>query len=108
GNLTFMTEQNSYLVRHRLALTTDDCRPYPAGVEWAEPDIDHAAELMRRVYDRPDEAREVGQRARRDIQQHSLGRTAAFVRKRIDDIPQVARLLAELRGPLDRAAELAG
>jgi hypothetical protein len=37
--------------------------PYPADSRWAQPRIDHAAELMRRVVDRPEEARERGRRA---------------------------------------------
>jgi hypothetical protein len=34
---------------------------------WAEPDVEHAAELMRKVYDRPDLARAIGARARADV-----------------------------------------
>lgn len=37
--------------------------PYYAGFYWAEPDQDHLAYLMRRVYKHRDEARAVGQRA---------------------------------------------
>jgi SAM-dependent methyltransferase len=88
GNLTFMTEENAYLVRHQPARIPEGCDPYPAGAEWAEPDIEHAAELMRRVYEHPEEALEKGARARREV----LERHAPSVRARI-----IGRRLAEIR-----------
>jgi glycosyltransferase involved in cell wall biosynthesis len=108
GNLTFMNGDNSYLVRHRLTVTPPGCDPYPPGIEWAEPDLDHAAELMRRVYERPDEALEVGERARRDLQEHhSVDQAAAFIRHRLDEIPRHPGFLRDVRGPLERAAAIA-
>jgi glycosyltransferase involved in cell wall biosynthesis len=108
GNLTFMNEDNSYLVRHRLSVTPPGCDPYPPGIEWAEPDLDHAAQLMRDVYDRPEKAREVGERARRDLQErHTVDQAAAFIRNRLDKIPRHPGLLRDVRGPLERAAAIA-
>jgi glycosyltransferase involved in cell wall biosynthesis len=108
GNLTFMNSDNSYLVRHRLTVTPPGCDPYPPGIEWAEPDLDHAAELMRRVYERPDDALDVGERARRDLQEHhSVDQAAAFIRRRLDEIPRHAGLLRDVRGPLERSAAIA-
>jgi hypothetical protein len=37
------------------------------GWHWAEPDIDHAAELMRRVVENPSEVLDLTTRAREDI-----------------------------------------
>ncbi len=107
GNLAFMDEENSYLVRHGTAITPAGIDPYPAGAEWAEPDLDHAAELMRRVYEHPEEARERGARARRDLlASHSVAQAAAFIRRRLDEIPMHGNLLRDVRGPLERAAAL--
>ncbi|MBY0513304.1 MAG: glycosyltransferase, partial [Gemmataceae bacterium] len=64
GNLDFMTPTNSYLVRHDRAVIADDAPPYPKGCVWAEPSVEHAAELMRRVVDCPDEARAVAARGK--------------------------------------------
>ena len=105
GNLAFMNERNSFLVRYSLTRIPAGCDPYPVGVEWAEPDLDHAAELMRRVYERQDEARAVGERAHSDlVASHSLDRAAAFVRERVAAIPDDRRQLLELKEPLERAA----
>jgi glycosyltransferase involved in cell wall biosynthesis len=105
GNLTFMDEANAYLVRHGLTELEQDVGPYPAGSVWAEPDLDHAAELMRRAVAQSDEARERSERGRRTIlENHSLERTAAFLAERI---PHLHRRRQELRlrgTPSERAA----
>jgi glycosyltransferase involved in cell wall biosynthesis/SAM-dependent methyltransferase len=67
GNLDFMTNDNSYLVDYRLTAIGEDAFPYPPDGEWAEPDVEHAARLMRQVFDDQLEARERGARAAADI-----------------------------------------
>ncbi len=51
GNLDFMSPENSYLVDYELVPIGDDAPPYPADGVWAEPDLNHAARLMRQVFD---------------------------------------------------------
>jgi glycosyltransferase involved in cell wall biosynthesis len=63
GNLEFMDDATAYLVDYDLVPVGPGCEPYPADSRWAQPRVDHAAELMRRVVERPDEARERGRRA---------------------------------------------
>lgn len=74
GNLDFMTPENSYLVDYqRVPIATDD-PPYRRGFVWAEPSVDHAASLMRRVFDNREESRRIGERARmelRDLLSHA-------------------------------------
>ena len=67
GNLDFMTSANSYLVRHRLVPIGAGNDPYPADGVWAEPDVEHAAALMREVFDRREEAQRRGEQAALDI-----------------------------------------
>lgn len=67
GNLDFMNERNSLLVDYALTRVGPDARIYPADGIWAEPDLDHAAALMRRVYDDPEAAARLGEQARADI-----------------------------------------
>ena len=68
GNRDFTTPSNSYLVDWLPTRVGPGCDGYPAEGHWAEPDLDHAAELMRRVLVRPAEAQEKADRARRDIE----------------------------------------
>ncbi|MCW3067361.1 MAG: hypothetical protein JWN32_4533, partial [Solirubrobacterales bacterium] len=53
GNVDYMTPENSYLVDHRLVPIGEGHDPYPATGTWAEPDVEHAARLMREVFDDP-------------------------------------------------------
>lgn len=67
GNVDFMTAENSYLVGYRLIPIGPGNDPYPADGVWAEPDVDHAAALMREVFEQREEADRRGQRAAKDI-----------------------------------------
>jgi glycosyltransferase involved in cell wall biosynthesis/SAM-dependent methyltransferase len=67
GNTDFMTASNSFPVRYELVELDRDHGPYRKGCVWAEPSVEHAAELMRHVFEEPEAARAVGRRARRDV-----------------------------------------
>jgi glycosyltransferase involved in cell wall biosynthesis len=93
GNLTFMNDDNSYLVPWAPMIVPEECGPYPAGAEWADPDLEAAAALMRHVYEHPEEARERAQRGRQTVlQRHSLERTGSFLSERL---MQIERLRTE-------------
>jgi glycosyltransferase involved in cell wall biosynthesis len=87
GNLDFMTAENSLLVRHRLVPIGPGADPYPADGEWAEPDVEHAAALMRRVFDDRGFATELGTRAAREIRRtHSPEAAGKVMARRLDSI----------------------
>jgi hypothetical protein len=65
--MDFTTLSNSFLVKFKLTEISRDYGPYRKGWVWAEPDIEHAAELMRYVYQNPVSAGKVGQRAKQDL-----------------------------------------
>jgi hypothetical protein len=67
GNMDFMSVANSYAVHYELVEIEETVGPYPAGERWAEPSVEHAAELMRRVFERRDEAEARGRAAGREI-----------------------------------------
>jgi glycosyltransferase involved in cell wall biosynthesis len=69
GNTDFMTVANSFPVRYELTTLERSIGPYERGGIWAEPSIDHAAQLMREVFEHRELASEIGARARRDIRQ---------------------------------------
>jgi glycosyltransferase involved in cell wall biosynthesis/SAM-dependent methyltransferase len=92
ANLDFMTAENSYLVRHRETKVGPEGENYPAQGTWAEPDVDHAAELMRHVWEHQDEARARGARARREIAEHfSLEAVGEAARARLKRLAGVRR-----------------
>lgn len=64
----FMNPWNSFPVPFRLAEVTRDAGPYRRGEPWAEPDVDAAAALLRRVFEDREGARAVAARGRAEIQ----------------------------------------
>jgi glycosyltransferase involved in cell wall biosynthesis len=92
GNVDFMNAENSYLVDYEIGLVGPDCLIYPADGEWAYPSIEHAAELMRRVRAEPEQARQIGERARADIARLlSPAATGAAMRARLEALADASR-----------------
>lgn len=73
GNLDYMTPATGYLVDFELVDIGEGSEPYPPDAQWAEPDLDHAAQLMRHVFEHRDEAAERATRGREYLERyHSL------------------------------------
>ena len=87
GNVDFMNAENSYLIDYELGRVGPDCEIYPAEGRWAQPSVEHAAELMRRVLERPEEAAAIGARAREDVvRELSPQATGAAMRRRLEEL----------------------
>ena len=87
GNLEFMTEENSYLVEAGRTRIGDETAHYPSNGTWGEPDLDHAAALMRRVVANREEALARGARAAEDIaRKHSLRAAGESMLARLGEI----------------------
>jgi hypothetical protein len=63
GNLEFMDDRDALLVRHARSRVGAGAGPYPADAIWAEPDVAHAAALMRQVWGDREAAAAHGRRA---------------------------------------------
>jgi hypothetical protein len=84
GNVDFMNPDNSYLVDYAIGRVGPECEIYPPEGEWADPNIAHAAELMRHVHDNPAEAARRGEHAAQDIARIlSPEATGAAMRRRL-------------------------
>jgi hypothetical protein len=87
GNMDFMSERNSYLCRFDKVPVGPGSPPYPASALWAEPHVDHAAELMRHVYAHPEEAAARGRFAAEELaERFSPQRCAAAVEIRCQEL----------------------
>lgn len=92
GNLQFMDGSNSYLVPWTEGRVPSGCAPYPEGAAWAEPSLTAAADLMRKVVGRPDQATRIGREAQESIRRnHSLDVSARFVRSRFEHAQRVLK-----------------
>ncbi|MCW2981920.1 MAG: glycosyltransferase [Solirubrobacterales bacterium] len=99
GNLDFMTAENSYLVPQSAAAIGPDAEPYPPDGEWADPDLEFAAQVMRDVVADPGKAAAKGRRAAIDIRHtHSPGAAAASIEARIAE-GRIDAMTSELRAP---------
>lgn len=63
GNMEFMTHMNSFPVNYELKPLAKPLGAYVAGLEWAEPDVEHAASCLRQVVEQQALAFEIGKRA---------------------------------------------
>lgn len=68
GNMDFMDETNSALVRSRPIPVHDPDGIYQSGL-WAEPDLDHMAELIARLVANPERRAQLGAAARAHVLQ---------------------------------------
>ena len=68
GNVDFMNENNSLLVDYRIVQLERTMPPYEVGMEWAEPSEEHAARLMRRLYEDREFAAMLGARGKADVE----------------------------------------
>lgn len=67
GNLEFQDPSTAFLVGSRPVELEQDHGPYARGQVWAEPNLDHAAELLRTVVDDPDRAAAVADAGRAQV-----------------------------------------
>jgi glycosyltransferase involved in cell wall biosynthesis len=87
GNMDFMTPDTAYLVDHRIVPIVRDYGPYLRGFVWADPDVEHAARLMRDVVENRDEAARRGSLAAAHIAAGwHPGVTGEAVRRRLEAI----------------------
>lgn len=87
GNLDFMDHDNSLLVDYRMVPLRDGDYPYWQGQEWADPDVAHAARLMRQVFDDRELARRIGATAAAGIRRtNSKAVCGAAVVARLQEI----------------------
>ncbi|MCB0880586.1 MAG: glycosyltransferase [Thermoleophilia bacterium] len=87
ANIEFADRDVCYLVDYSMVPVAHGVGPYPAGGAWAEPDLDHAARLMRRVREHPAEAQGMARVAAALIRDRcSLLAASQFMRARLNEI----------------------
>jgi glycosyltransferase involved in cell wall biosynthesis len=87
GNVDFTRPENALLVDYKLVELERDLGPYRRGQVWAEPDIDAAADCMRRIAGSPELRQHLGRRAAQTIaREFSPAAIAPIVKTRLDAI----------------------
>ncbi len=86
GNMQFTNTRNAFLVPCTMTSIPLDADPYPAGTPWGDPDLDHAAAILRRIVDDPAAASAVGEQAAQDVRVlHSPAAAASRVSAALDE-----------------------
>lgn len=87
GNTDFMAADNSFLVDYELVPVGAGADPYPPEDVWAEPDLEQAAQLMRRVREHPEEATERAARGAAALHAaHAPAEAGQILRRRLEQI----------------------
>ena len=87
GNMDFMNVNNSLLVKHDLVELDRNYGPYEKGSIWADPDIDHAAQLMRWVYENREVAKSLGGKASMDVRRYMSPAIASEkIKRRLEQV----------------------
>ncbi|SDN59666.1 Glycosyl transferases group 1 [Paenibacillus sp. yr247] len=85
GHTEFMNEENSYLIRVKRLTQIEEENPMFNGHFWAEPSVKDLQKKMRYVYEHPEEAKAIGQKARRDLlNRYNMSKVARSVVREID------------------------
>jgi len=87
GNLDFMNVNNSFLVKYKMIKHDYDLSVLPKNNFWSEPDVYHAAEMMKFVFENQDYAKAIGIQAKEDIKNYfSLESIGNKMKKRLNII----------------------
>jgi glycosyltransferase involved in cell wall biosynthesis len=70
GNLEFMNEGNAALVSYELVPVKEGEYPFWRDQVWAEPNVAHAAQFMRKMVDEPNYRTSLGQQAAKYLREH--------------------------------------
>ncbi len=87
GTTEFVSPRTGYPVDFRLIAVNDGEYPFAAGQVWADPDVRHAAWLMSRVVDHPQEARERAEQAKSHMHRRfGAAHVAGLQRQRLREL----------------------
>lgn len=90
GQVDFVNDKNGYLVNSKLQLITD--HEYikkcinAVGHSWAHPDLNRLGDIMRHVYENPEEVKQKGEQARTDMEGRTWQKSALWVLNRIHEL----------------------
>ncbi|HSZ14041.1 MAG TPA: glycosyltransferase [Solirubrobacteraceae bacterium] len=88
GNTEFMNEDNSYPVAWTPTRVGAGVEHYPPQASWAEPDLEHAAKLLREVRGNREDAMRRSSRAKADVEARlTPSLIGAQMRRRLEALP---------------------
>lgn len=100
GNTDFMDSSTACMVEARIIPLEKSFPPFRKGSRWAEPNVDQAADYLKRLYEEPEFRWKIAERAMQTAAQ-KLGRTAVSetIRANMEDIRKRVQPLDESASP---------
>lgn len=91
GHLDFLGDTAELCVDYRRVPARGVIEFYRDVGEWAEPDVDHAARILKRLFENPGETKRLGEEQKRNVERlYDPEDTRRFVRKWLNARPRVA------------------
>jgi glycosyltransferase involved in cell wall biosynthesis len=84
GNLEFMNDKNSLLVRYTKTNLKNDSYLYAKNQAWAEPDVSHAAQCMKKIKDDKGFRERISKQASKDMMRFTLKNQQQAILKRLE------------------------
>ena len=84
GNLEFMNDTNSLLVRHKKINVKKDSYIHSHNQVWAEPDTNHAAQFMKKIKDNKVLREKIAKQALMDMKRFTLKNQQQVILKRLE------------------------
>ena len=84
GNLEFMNDINSLLVRHKKINVKKDSYIHSHNQVWAEPDTNHAAQFMKKIKDNKAFREKIAKKACLDMRRYTLKNQQQAILKRLE------------------------
>ncbi len=81
GNLEFMSKNNSLLVNYKLIKISENEYIHSKNQHWADPDLDHAALLMKKISDDKDLRVKISLNAQETLEKYSIEKVAPEIQK---------------------------
>lgn len=87
SNMDYMNQDNSFVVDYQLIDIDRDYGPYRKGWKWADPNINHAAQLMKQAYENPELCRQIGAKAKQTIETElSTARVGQMIKEQLGEL----------------------
>lgn len=87
GNLEFMNADNSFLVDYSMTKVDSDVFNYGRNTIWSNPNIDHAAELLRLVRDNSSEVQEIAKKGNQTIrEEYNTIEVGKSIKKKLENL----------------------
>jgi glycosyltransferase involved in cell wall biosynthesis len=84
GNLEFMNDKNSLLVRYTKTNLKNDSYLHAENQAWAEPDVSHAAQFMKKIKDNKAFRERIAKQASKDMKRFTLKNQQQAILKRLE------------------------